>query len=117
MELQGYCRPLGRSCSAGLGWPWRPCPTFFVALQVQGRQDLQGKVKVLAAALGFGYGLTALVLGAPPLAVAAFKLIETLVNLGGGSGWSCPRGNSAPAGLPGRLWSLCGWARCLASSK
>ena len=57
--------------------------TFFVALQVQGRQDLQGKIKVLAAALGLGYGLTALVLGAPPLAVAAFKLIETLVNLAG----------------------------------
>ncbi len=58
--------------------------TFFVALQVQGRQDLQGKIKALAAALGFGYGLTALILGAPPLAVAAFKLIETLICLGGG---------------------------------
>jgi O-antigen/teichoic acid export membrane protein len=58
--------------------------TFFVALQVQGRQDLQGKIKALAAALGFGYGLTALILGAAPLAVAAFKLIETLVNLAGG---------------------------------
>jgi O-antigen/teichoic acid export membrane protein len=57
--------------------------TFFVALQVQGRQDLQGQVKAVAAALGFGYGLTALFLGAPPLAVAAFKLIETLVNLAG----------------------------------
>jgi len=58
--------------------------TFFVALQVQGRQDLQGKIKALAAALGFGYGLAALILGAAPLAVAAFKLIETLVNLAGG---------------------------------
>ncbi len=58
--------------------------TFFVALQVKGRQDLQGKIKALAAALGFGYGLTALFLGAAPLAVAAFKLIETAVNLGGG---------------------------------
>jgi O-antigen/teichoic acid export membrane protein len=58
--------------------------TFFVGLQVQGRQDLQGKIKALAAALGFGYGLTALVLGAPPLALAAYKLIETLANLSGG---------------------------------
>jgi O-antigen/teichoic acid export membrane protein len=57
--------------------------SFFVALQVRGRQDLQGKIKALAAALGFGYGLTALALGASPLAVAAFKLIESLVNLGG----------------------------------
>jgi O-antigen/teichoic acid export membrane protein len=58
--------------------------TFFVALQVQGRQDLQGKIKAIAAVLGFGYGLTAMVLGAAPLAVAAFKLIETLANLAGG---------------------------------
>jgi O-antigen/teichoic acid export membrane protein len=57
--------------------------SFFVALQVRGRQDLQGKIKALAAGLGFGYGLSALALGAPPLAVAAFKLIESLVNLGG----------------------------------
>jgi O-antigen/teichoic acid export membrane protein len=57
--------------------------SFFVALQVQGRQDLQGKVKALAASLGFGYGLITLVLGAAPLVVAAFKLIESLVNLGG----------------------------------
>jgi O-antigen/teichoic acid export membrane protein len=57
--------------------------SFFVALQVRGRQDLQGKIKALAAGLGFGYGILALALGAPPLAVAAFKLIESLVNLGG----------------------------------
>ena len=58
--------------------------TFFVALQVRGRQDLQGKIKAVAAALGFGYGLIALILGAPPLAVACFKLLETLANLAGG---------------------------------
>jgi O-antigen/teichoic acid export membrane protein len=57
--------------------------SFFVALQVRGRQDLQGKIKALAASLGFGYGLLTLILGAPPLVVAAFKLIESLVNLGG----------------------------------
>jgi O-antigen/teichoic acid export membrane protein len=57
--------------------------SFFVSLQVQGRQDLQGKIKALAAGVGFGYGLIALALGAPALVVAAFKLIESLVNLGG----------------------------------
>jgi len=35
-----------------------------VALQVQGRQDLQGKIKALAAGIGFGYGLIDLALGA-----------------------------------------------------
>ncbi|MGA7576835.1 MAG: oligosaccharide flippase family protein [Desulfobaccales bacterium] len=58
--------------------------TFFVALQVQGRQDLQGKIKAIASALGFGYGLISLMLGAPPLVVACFKLVETLANLSGG---------------------------------
>jgi O-antigen/teichoic acid export membrane protein len=57
--------------------------SFFVALQVRGRQDLQGKIKALAASLGFGYGLLTLILGAPVLVVAAFKLVESLVNLGG----------------------------------
>jgi O-antigen/teichoic acid export membrane protein len=79
--------------------------TFFVALQVQGRQDLQGKIKALAAALGFGYGLTALVLGAPPLAVAAFKLIETLANLAGGL-WLILSNKQFRPQLPpmGRIW-------------
>lgn len=86
VEWQGYAPPLRRlmlllAVAVALE---ALSNTFFVALQVQGRQDLQGKIKALAAALGFGYGLTALVLGAPPLAVAAFKLIETLINLGGG---------------------------------
>jgi len=55
--------------------------TFFVVLQVQGRQDIQGTIKAAASLLGLGYGIIALVLGAPPLAVAAYKLIETLINL------------------------------------
>ncbi len=59
--------------------------TFFVACQVEGRQDQEGKIKAVAAALGFGYGLITLILGAAPLVVAFFKLIETLANLAGGS--------------------------------
>jgi O-antigen/teichoic acid export membrane protein len=59
--------------------------TFFVAFQVQGRQDLEGKIKSAAATLGCGYGLISLLLGAPPVAVAFFKLIESLINLLGGA--------------------------------
>ncbi len=59
--------------------------TFFVALQVQGRQKREGQARAVAAGLGFGYGLLALILGAPPVAVAFFKLVETLVNLAGGA--------------------------------
>lgn len=69
--------------------------SFFVAFQVQGRQDLESKVKALSAVLAFGYGLVCLLLGAPPWMVACFKLIEALVNLAGGVGlailWFRPR--------------------------
>jgi O-antigen/teichoic acid export membrane protein len=85
MEWQNYSPSLKRvmfMLCAGAGLE-ALSNTFFVALQVRGRQDLQGKVKVLAAGLGFGYGLLALALGAPPLAVAAYKIIESLVNLAG----------------------------------
>jgi O-antigen/teichoic acid export membrane protein len=85
MEWQDYSLPLKQvmlMLSAGVGLE-ALANSFFVALQVRGRQDLQGKIKALAAGLGFGYGLIALSLGAAPLVVAAFKLIESLVNLGG----------------------------------
>ena len=85
MEWQDYSLPLKRLMfvlSAGVGLE-ALSNSFFVALQVRGRQDLQGKIKALAAGLGFGYGLIALALGAAPLVIAAFKLIESLVNLAG----------------------------------
>jgi O-antigen/teichoic acid export membrane protein len=85
MDWQDYSLPLKQvmfMISAGVGLD-ALANSFFVSLQVQGRQDLQGKTKALAAGLGFGYGLITLALGAPALVVAAFKLIESLVNLGG----------------------------------
>ncbi len=57
--------------------------SFFVACQVQGRQDAEGKVKTVAAGFGFGYGLAMIFSGAAPLLTAFFKGIETLVNLCG----------------------------------
>ncbi|MDD5643756.1 MAG: hypothetical protein PHX53_19045, partial [Syntrophales bacterium] len=53
--------------------------TFFVAFQVEGRQDLEGRIKAAAAAAGLGYGIVTLLLGAAPLTIALFKIIETLV--------------------------------------
>ncbi len=57
--------------------------SFFVSCQVQGRQDLEGKVRVVAAVFGFGYGIVMLLLGAAPLTVAFYKLVETSCNLAG----------------------------------
>lgn len=57
--------------------------TFFVVLQILGRQDVEGRLRTMSAGLGFGYGLTTLFLGFSPLAVSFFKLLETLCNTGG----------------------------------
>jgi O-antigen/teichoic acid export membrane protein len=59
--------------------------TFFTALEVQGRQPQEGKIRAIAAFLGYGYGFAAVLWGAPPLAIALFKPIETTVNLIGGA--------------------------------
>lgn len=59
--------------------------TFFVTLQVEGRQDLEGRIRSLSSVLGFGYGLITLILGAAPLVVAFFKLIESTANLAQGA--------------------------------
>lgn len=58
--------------------------TFFVVLQVEGRQDQEAKIRTLGTTIGFGYGLLALFFGAAPLVVAFFKLIDSLVKVGGG---------------------------------
>jgi O-antigen/teichoic acid export membrane protein len=87
IQWQGYSPSLARLMlllTAGVGLE-ALASTFFTTLQVQGRQDRQGTVQALAASLGYGYGLLALILGAPPLVVAAFKLIESMANLAGGA--------------------------------
>ncbi len=57
--------------------------TFSVYCQVQGRQDLEGRVRALSAAVGFGYGIAALLAGLSPIALAFYKLIETVANIAG----------------------------------
>jgi O-antigen/teichoic acid export membrane protein len=55
--------------------------TFFVVLQVRGRQKAEGVIKGAAAILGFGYGIVTLVIGLSPVAIAFFKIIETTILL------------------------------------
>lgn len=83
--------------------------SFFVACQVQGRQDAEGKVKSVAATFGFGYGFAMLFGGAPPLLTAFFKGVETLVNLCGAILVS--RKRKLLAFQWPRLWSLWTTAR------
>lgn len=85
-QWQGYSRDLQQVMLViGAGVALEAlASTFFVAFQVEGRQDLEGRIKALGAGVGMGYGLLTLALGAAPLTIAFFKLIETLVFLAGG---------------------------------
>lgn len=69
--------------SAGVGLE-ALASSFFVAIRVEGRQDLEARIRAVAAILGYGWGLSLLVAGAAPHYIALFKLIENGVNLAGG---------------------------------
>lgn len=64
--------------------------TFFVGLQVAGRQAAEGRIRGWAATLGWGYGLVALAAGWGVFRLLIGKWIETLVNLAGAAktAWS-----------------------------
>ncbi len=58
--------------------------SFFVACRVRGRQDLESRIRAGSSLIGYGYGLTMLLLGVMPHWVALFKVIENGCNLAGG---------------------------------
>ncbi len=60
--------------------------TFFTLLQIQGRQQTEGRIRSVSAVLGFGWGLAALWTGCSTALVAAFRAIEALAGL-----WSALR--------------------------
>jgi O-antigen/teichoic acid export membrane protein len=59
--------------------------SFFVACRVQGRQDLEARIKSVAALCGYGWALGTLALGFAPHWIALFKLIENGISLIGGA--------------------------------
>jgi O-antigen/teichoic acid export membrane protein len=62
--------------------------SFFVALRVKGRQDLESYVRSVAALFGYGYALAAVLLGWPAWSLGLFKIIENGLNVIG-SAWLC----------------------------
>jgi O-antigen/teichoic acid export membrane protein len=92
-QWQGYSRDLQQVMLViGMGVALEAlATTFFVTLQVEGRQDLEGRIKALGAGVGLGYGLLTLTLGAAPLTIAFFKIIETLVFIAAGAYLIIPR--------------------------
>ena len=87
MHWQGYAPALQQVMLViGMGMALEAlATTFFVAFQVEGRQDVEGRIKAVGAAVGLGYGLVTLILGATPLTISFFKIIETLVFIAAGA--------------------------------
>lgn len=56
--------------------------SFYVAYQVEGRQHVEARIRAFSATLGFGYGLTSLLVGLSPVWVACYLAVETSVGLG-----------------------------------
>jgi len=59
--------------------------TFFVGLQVAGKQATEGRIRGVAATLGWGYSLAALAMGWGVFRLSIGKWIETLVGILGGA--------------------------------
>ena len=57
--------------------------SFFVALRVQGRQDLESYVRAASALAGYGYALAAVLLGWPVWSFGLFKIVENGLNIAG----------------------------------
>lgn len=53
--------------------------SFFVLCQVRGRQDVEMRIRVPSALLGIGFGILAVVLDWPAVAIALYKPIESVL--------------------------------------
>ncbi|EHJ48039.1 polysaccharide biosynthesis protein [Solidesulfovibrio carbinoliphilus subsp. oakridgensis] len=83
---QGYTpglKNLVMVISAGVGLE-AIASSFFIAIRVEGRQDLEGRIRVVSGVFGYGYAIALLSLGAAPHWIALFKLIENVCNITGG---------------------------------
>lgn len=53
--------------------------SFFALCQARGRQDVEMRIRIPASLLGLGYGIIAVILGFPAVAIALFKPVEAVV--------------------------------------
>jgi O-antigen/teichoic acid export membrane protein len=64
--------------SAGLGLD-ALSDSFFALCQARGRQDVEMRIRIPAALLGLGFGIGCVVLGAPPVCIALYKPLESVL--------------------------------------
>lgn len=53
--------------------------SFFALCQARGRQDVEMRIRIPAALVGIGYGIACVLMGAPTLAIAVFKPLESIL--------------------------------------
>jgi len=54
------------------------CNSFFALCQARGRQDVEMRIRVPSALLGFGVGIACILMDAPPICIALYKPIESV---------------------------------------
>ncbi|MBQ9452422.1 MAG: oligosaccharide flippase family protein [Desulfovibrio sp.] len=78
---QGYTpelRLVVMCIAAGLGLDG-VSDSFFALCQARGRQDVEMRIRIPSALLGLGFGIACVLLDAPPLVIALYKVIESLL--------------------------------------
>lgn len=58
--------------------------TFFADLRVRGLQQREGRIKIAASLISYGFGFSGAFLGFSPLVIALFKIVSGVVRLGFG---------------------------------
>lgn len=55
--------------------------TFFADLRVRGEQKMEARIKMVSMVVSYGYGIVTAALGFPPILIALFKLISSVVRV------------------------------------
>ena len=53
--------------------------SFFALCQARGRQDMEMRIRAPAALIGIGFGIGCVLLNAPPVVIAMYKMLESLL--------------------------------------
>lgn len=79
--------------------------SYYVVCQSLGRQDMEARLRGVAAVIGYSAGLLALFSGASPLLTALFKPIESLTSLAGAAKMLKRSWKAATAPLWNAIWA------------
>lgn len=80
-DYTGELRLTVMAIAAGLGLD-ALTDSFFALCQARGRQDVEMRIRVPASLLGIGYGIAMVLLNAPPVWIALYKPVESLLLMG-----------------------------------